>query len=99
MRWIQRRRHKPRLPQKCAEAWNLLLEVLRESKFRVVSSYAVHTESTENPLAKGKISLYEFNGACLQKNLRGKEVYFENILPKVEESITELIESLEINDF
>ena len=30
------------------EAWNLLLEGLRHAKLRVVSSYAIHTESVNN---------------------------------------------------
>jgi len=38
------------------EAWNMLLEILREAKFRITSSYVVHTESIANVLARGKTS-------------------------------------------
>jgi len=80
------------------EAWNLLLEALRETEFRVVSSYAVHTESTENPLARGKTSFMSSIVLACRKVLEEKEAYFESLMPKVEESIRELIESLDVND-
>ncbi len=38
------------------EDWNILLMSIRESKFRVTSSYAIHTESQNNVMAIGKTS-------------------------------------------
>ena len=37
-------------------AWNLLLQVLRQARLRVLSSYAIHTENTSNIIARGKSS-------------------------------------------
>ncbi|MEN3052980.1 MAG: DUF1156 domain-containing protein [Candidatus Methanosuratincola petrocarbonis] len=80
------------------EAWDLLLEVLRGSRFRVVSSYAVHTESTENPLARGKTSFMSSIVLSCRKILEDKEAYFESLMPRVEEEIKELIEGLSDED-
>ena len=38
------------------EAWNLLLEILREARFNVVSSFTLHTESEESVIAKDRVS-------------------------------------------
>ena len=80
------------------EAWDLLLEVLRSSKFRVISSYAVHTESTENPLARGKTSFMSSIILACRKILEDREVYFEQLMPKVEESVKSLIDSLNVEE-
>lgn len=76
------------------EAWNILLDVLRSSRFRVVSSYAVHTESTENPLARGKTSFMSSIVLSCRKILEDKEVYYEALMPKIEEEIGALIAGL-----
>lgn len=80
------------------EAWNLLLDILRESGFRVTSSYTVHTESTENPLARGKTSFMSSIVLACRKVLDEKEAYFEGLLPRVEDGIKNLIEGLGVDD-
>jgi len=80
------------------EAWDLLLDVLRESRFRVVSSYAVHTESTENPLARGKTSFMSSVVLACRKILRDEEVYFESLIPRIEESVDRLVEGFSVDD-
>jgi len=76
------------------KAWNLLLEVLRDSKFRVVSSYAIHTESVGNPLARGKTSFMSSIVLSCRKILENKEIYFEGLMPKIEEEISRLTAGL-----
>ena len=44
------------------EAWNQLLQSIREGRLRVISSYAIHTESTLNPIARGKVSFVFVHG-------------------------------------
>ena len=80
------------------EAWELLLDILRKTRFRVVSSYAVHTESTENVLARGKASFMSSIVLACRKNLVDEEAYFETIMPNVVESVRRLIERLDIDD-
>ncbi|MEM2738446.1 MAG: DUF1156 domain-containing protein [Candidatus Bathyarchaeia archaeon] len=79
-------------------AWNLILDVLRDSKFRVVSSYAVHTESIGNPLARGKTSFMSSIILSCRKILEDKEVYFESLMPKIEDEISKLIAGLSEED-
>jgi putative DNA methylase len=81
-----------------AKAWDLLLDILRKARFRVVSSYAVHTESTENVLARGKTSFMSSIILACRKNLVDEETYFETIMPNVVEKIRNLIEGLDADD-
>jgi adenine-specific DNA methylase len=80
------------------EAWELLLDILRKTRFRVVSSYAVHTESTENVLARGKTSFMSSIVLTCRKSLVDEEAYFETIMPSVVEKIRKLIEGLNTDD-
>ena len=80
------------------EAWELLLDILRKTRFRVVSSYAVHTELVENVLAKGKTSFMSSIVLACRKNLVDEEAYFETIMPNVVEKIRNLIEGLDADD-
>jgi putative DNA methylase len=80
------------------KAWNLLLDILKETKFKVVSSYTVHTESTENPLAKGKTSFKSSIVLACRKILKDEEAYIEMLIPRIEESIDRIIESFSIDD-
>jgi adenine-specific DNA methylase len=80
------------------EAWNLILDVIRESKFRVISSYAVHTENIKNPLARGKTSFMSSIVLSCRKILDQREVYFESLMPQIEEEIGKLIAGLSEED-
>ncbi len=80
------------------EAWELLIDILRKAKFRVVSSYAVHTESEENVLTKGKIAFMSSIVIACRKNLEDEEAYFEDIMVKVVERLRELIGGLDVDD-
>jgi adenine-specific DNA methylase len=80
------------------EAWELLLDILKKTRFRVVSSYAVHTERVGNILAIGKTSFMSSIVLACRKNLMDEEAYFETIMPNVVEKIRNLIEGLEADD-
>jgi adenine-specific DNA methylase len=80
------------------EAWELFLDILRKTRFRVVSSYAVHTERVENVLAKGKTSFMSSIVLACRKNLVDEEAYFETIMPKVVEKIRMMINGLNADD-
>ncbi len=80
------------------EAWELLIDVLRKARFSVVSSYAVHTESEQNVLARGKTSFMSSIVLACRKNLKDEDAYFENIMPNVVEKVSGLIEGLDVDD-
>ena len=73
------------------EAWNLFLESIRAAKFKVVSSYSIHTESTSNLIAKGKTSFMSSIVVVCRKILKPSEEYFEDIIPKIEDKIKQMI--------
>jgi putative DNA methylase len=73
------------------EAWNLFLESIRAAKFKVVSSYSIHTEMTSNVIAKGKTSFMSSIVVVCRKILKPSEEYFEDIIPKIEDKIKNMI--------
>ena len=76
------------------KAWNQLLASIREGRFRVVSSYAIHTESTENPLARGKTSFMSSIVVACRKITEESEEFFQDIIPRVEDDIKFMIEKI-----
>ena len=79
------------------QAWNQLLASIRESRFRVVSSYAIHTESTENILARGKTSFMSSIIVVCKKITKESEEFFEDIIPQVEDNIKKMINDIPDN--
>ncbi|MEM4275685.1 MAG: DUF1156 domain-containing protein [Candidatus Nitrosocaldus sp.] len=81
------------------EAWKLLLEILMKARFQVKQSYAMHTESSENVLARGKTSfMSSICIACRKLPLQyKKEEYFENIVVNVENRIKNLLDKIDLD--
>ena len=73
------------------ETWNLFLESIRAAKFKVVSSYSIHTENTSNVIARGKTSFMSSIVVVCRKILKPSEEYFEDIIPKIEDKIKQMI--------
>lgn len=80
------------------EAWNLLLEVIRNARFKIVSSYAVHTESVLNPIARGKTSFMSSIVVACRKVTQESTSYFEDLLPKVEDKVKKMLSHLATED-
>jgi len=76
------------------EAWNQLLASIREGRFRVVSSYAIHTENTSNVLAIDKTSFMSSIVVVCRKITEDSEEFFEDIIPQVEDNIKIMIEKI-----
>ena len=77
------------------EAWNLFLECIRESKFYVVSSYAIHTEMVSGMMARGKTSSFMSSIVIVCRKLSQDSVgYFEDIMPLVEGKIKEILNKI-----
>ncbi len=78
------------------EAWNLLLECIRESKFCVTSSYAIHTENVSNMIARGKTSFMSSIIVVCRKLTQDSVEYFEDIIPVVEDKIKGMIDKISV---
>ena len=76
------------------KAWNQLLTSVREGRFRVVSSYAIHTEMTSNPLARGKTSFMSSIVVACRKITEESEEFFQDIIPMVEDDIKVMIKKI-----
>jgi putative DNA methylase len=76
------------------EAWNQLLESIREANFKVVSSYSIHTESTSNVLAQGKTSFMSSIVVVCRKILEPSEAYFEDLTPQIEDKIKNTLKQI-----
>ena len=76
------------------KAWNQLLASIREGRFRVVSSYAIHTENTTNPLAHNKTSFMSSIVVACRKITKESEEFFQDIIPRVEDDIKLMIEKI-----
>ena len=75
-------------------AWNQLLTALRDGGFRVVSSYALHTESTSNPLARGKTSFMSSIVVACRKRTERSSGFVEDVIPDTEDGIREVLERI-----
>ncbi len=76
------------------KAWNQLLESIRSGRFRVVSSYAIHTENPANMIARGKTSFMSSIVVACRKITEDSEEFFEDIVPQVEDNIKTMIEKI-----
>ncbi len=76
------------------KAWNQLLTSIREGRFRVVSSYAIHTENTKNPLARDKTSFMSSIVVACRKITEESEEFFQDIIPRVEDDIKAMIKKI-----
>ena len=75
-------------------AWNQLLLSLRAGGFRVVSSYALHTESTANPLARNKASFMSSIVVACRKITGDSAGFMETIIPDTEDKISDILEKI-----
>lgn len=77
------------------QTWNQLLMSLHMGGFRVVSSYALHTESTSNPLARNKTSFMSSIVVTCRKILHNDSSgFWEDIIPDMEDQIRDILEGI-----
>lgn len=72
-------------------AWNQLLLSLRAGGFRVVSSYALHTESKDNPLARNKASFMSSIVVVCRKITGDSSGFMEEIIPDTQDGISSIL--------
>ncbi|MEM4541330.1 MAG: hypothetical protein QXP46_07510, partial [Archaeoglobaceae archaeon] len=80
---------------KSPEAWYFVLEALRNAGFKITTTFPIHTESTENPIARGKKSVYHSLIISARKRKEDKVGIIEEILPDIEQKIYQRAEELE----
>ena len=78
-------------------AWNQLLLSLRTGGFQVVSSYAIHTESENNPIARGKASFKSSIVVVCRKIAEDSSGFIEDILPDAEDRISGILNNIPNN--
>ena len=76
------------------EAWNLFLQSIRAAKFRVVSSYSIHTEYAANILTLGKTSFMSSIVVTCRKITKESTQYFEDLIPQIEDKIKKMISKI-----
>ena len=76
------------------EIWNQLLEALRESRLRVASSYAIHTELATNVLAKDKSSFMSSIMITCRKITQESVQYFEDLIPQIDDSVRKILDDI-----
>ena len=75
-------------------AWNQLLTALRAGGFRVVSSYALHTESKDNPLARNKASFLSSIVVACRKVTDSTSGFIDDIMPDTEDGIKDTLDRI-----
>ena len=78
-------------------AWHQLLLSLRAGGFCVVSSYALRTESSENPLARNKASFMSSIVVVCRKLAGDSSGFMEDIIPDTEDGIHDILEKIPNN--
>jgi len=78
------------------QAWNLLLESLRDSKFYVKSSYAIHTEHPTSLITRGKTSFMSSVVVACRKIKHESTVYYEDIIPELEDKIKKILATISV---
>lgn len=60
-------------------AWDFVVNALRDSKFQITATWPIHTESTTNPLAMGHSSIMSSIVLVARKRLQDKSGFVEEI--------------------
>ena len=76
------------------KAWNIFLESIRIAKFKVVSSYSIHTENPSNIIAQGKTSFMSSIVVVCRKILEPSEEYFEDLKSPIEDKIKHMLKQI-----
>lgn len=76
------------------DAWNQLLVAIQGARFRVVSSYAIHTELATNMLARDKASFMSSIMVTCRK-ITGESVrFFEDLIPQIDDSVKKILDDI-----
>jgi len=76
------------------QAWNQLLAALQAGSFRVMSSYALRTESDSNPIARGKTSFMSSIVVTCRKTTGDSTGFIEDLIPATEDGIKDVLDNI-----
>lgn len=79
------------------ETWNQFLAAMQEARFRIVSSYAVHTELATNPLARNKAAFMSSIMVTCRKINKESAMFFEDLIPKIDDRVREMLNQIPDN--
>ena len=77
-----------------ARAWNILIKSIVKAKFKVISSYALFTEMASSPLSYQKTSFMSSVVLACRKVTEDKVGFIEDIIPKTEDRIKEMLNKI-----
>lgn len=69
------------------DAWDFVINALRKADFRITATWPIHTESTENPLARGNASIMSSIIIVARKRKETKSGYIEEIHDELQDHI------------
>ena len=69
------------------KAWDFVLNSLKEAKFRITATWPIHTESQDNPIARGRASIMSSIVIVARKRKENKTGYVEEIKGDVEDHL------------
>jgi len=76
------------------QAWNQLLGALRAGSLKVISSYSLHTENTNNPLARNKASFMSSIVIACRKITEETSGFIENVIPDMEDETKDMLDKI-----
>jgi len=76
------------------EVWNQFLAAVQGARFRIVSSYAIHTELETNVLARNTVSfMSSIMVAC--RKITGESVrFFEDLIPQIDDRVKKTLDDI-----
>ena len=81
-----------------AKAWNILVNVLRDSKFTVTNLHSIHLENITNVMPQlGVDNLSTILITC-RKQLLKESVYYEDLISQIEKEIKKRLDALSLNE-
>ena len=66
------------------EAWDFVVSALKKVKIRITATWPIHTESPNNPLARGKSSILTSIIIVARKRIENKTGFIEEIKDDIE---------------
>lgn len=74
------------------DAWDFVLNSLRQSGFQITATWPVHTENTNNPIARGNASIMSSIIIVARKRKSDKSGFIEEIQEEVEQHLKKRLE-------
>lgn len=74
------------------DAWDFAINALQKSGFRITATWPVHTENTNNPIARGNASIMSSIIIVARKRKSNKSGFIEEIQDEVEQHLKKRLE-------